>query len=84
MAMLTVRNLPDDIHRALKAQAAKNGRSAEAEVREIIAQAVKPEARLLIGDAMLQLGRDAAITDQEIDAILQHQPKTPAQPMPFE
>ncbi len=27
MAMLTVRNLPDDVHRALRAQAAQHGRS---------------------------------------------------------
>ena len=34
MAMLTVRNLPDDVHRALRVQAALHGRSTEAEVRE--------------------------------------------------
>lgn len=36
MAMLTVRNLPDDVHRALRVQAALHGRSTEAEVREIL------------------------------------------------
>ena len=30
MAMLTVRNLPDDVHRALRVQAAQHGRSTEA------------------------------------------------------
>ncbi|MFN7352325.1 MAG: FitA-like ribbon-helix-helix domain-containing protein, partial [Burkholderiales bacterium] len=35
MAMLTVRNLPDDVHRALRVRAAQHGRSTEAEVREI-------------------------------------------------
>jgi plasmid stability protein len=40
MAMLTVRNLPDEIHRALRIQAAHNGRSMEAEVRAILATAV--------------------------------------------
>jgi plasmid stability protein len=34
MAMLTVRNLPDDVHRALRVQAALYGRSTEAEVRQ--------------------------------------------------
>jgi plasmid stability protein len=43
MAMLTVRNLPDDVHRALRVQAAQHGRSTEAYVREILALAVKPE-----------------------------------------
>ena len=45
MAMLTVRNLPDDVHRALRVRAAQHGRSTEAEVREILAMAVKPESR---------------------------------------
>jgi len=84
MAMLTVRNLPDDIHRALKLQAAKHGRSAEAEVREIIAQAVKPPSRLLMGDAMMQLARDAGITDADVDTLLQQQNNTPAQPLSLE
>ena len=35
MAMLTVRNLPEDVHRALRVQAALHGHSTEAEVREI-------------------------------------------------
>ncbi len=41
MAMLTVLNLPDEIHRALRIQAAHNGRSMEAEVRAILATAVE-------------------------------------------
>ena len=31
MAMLTVRNLPDDVHRALRVRAAQHGHSTEAE-----------------------------------------------------
>ena len=46
MAILTVRNVPDEVHRALRAQAAQNGRSTEAEVRQILASAVKPVDRL--------------------------------------
>ena len=37
MAILTVRNVPDDVHRALRVRAAQHGRSTEAEVREILA-----------------------------------------------
>lgn len=44
MAMLTVRNLPDEIHRALRVKAALNGRSMEAEVRAILASAVADNA----------------------------------------
>ena len=32
MAMLTARNVPDEVHRALRVRAAQHGRSMEAEV----------------------------------------------------
>ena len=38
MAALTVRNLDDDVVRALRIRAAEHGRSAEAEHREILRQ----------------------------------------------
>ena len=41
MPQLTVRNLPDELVRALRVQAARNGRSAEAEHRMILARALK-------------------------------------------
>ncbi|MFC6674090.1 FitA-like ribbon-helix-helix domain-containing protein [Marinobacterium aestuariivivens] len=44
MAMLTVRNLPDEVHRALRVKAALNGRSMEAEVRAILAGAVQNDS----------------------------------------
>ncbi|MBQ0762089.1 FitA-like ribbon-helix-helix domain-containing protein [Marinobacter psychrophilus] len=40
MSMLTVRNLPDEVHRALRVKAAVNGRSMEAEARAILKNAV--------------------------------------------
>jgi plasmid stability protein len=64
MAMLTVRNLPDDVHRALRVQAALHGRSTEAEVREILALEVKPETRVRLGDALAALGRDIGLTNE--------------------
>src|SRR6218665_926180 len=42
MAVLTVRNVPDEVHRALRVRAAEHGRSAEAEVREILSAAPVP------------------------------------------
>jgi plasmid stability protein len=84
MAMLTVRNLPDDVHRALRVRAAQNGRSTEAEVREILATAVKPETRIRMGDALAALGRQIGLTDPELDAIADGRDKTPAKPMRFE
>ena len=38
MANMTVRNLPDEIHDRLRAQARSNSRSLEAEVRSILTQ----------------------------------------------
>jgi plasmid stability protein len=52
MAVLTVRNLPDETHRALKRQAAAHGRSTEAEVRAILEAAVRPAAQLGIGSEL--------------------------------
>ncbi|MCB1660208.1 MAG: plasmid stabilization protein, partial [Pseudomonadales bacterium] len=64
MAMLTVRNLPDDVHRALRVQAAQHGRSTEAYVREILALAVKPEKRVRLGDALADLSRQVGLTNE--------------------
>ena len=43
MATLTIRNLDDDVHARLRIQAAKNGNSVEAEVREVLAEALPKE-----------------------------------------
>jgi len=43
MAQLTVRNLADDIVRALRVRAARHGRSTEAEHRLILAEALRSE-----------------------------------------
>ena len=80
MAVLTVRNIPEEVHRALRVRAAQHGRSTEAEVREIIAAAVVPQQRLLIGDALAALGRTLQLTDDDIAAINAVRDKAPATP----
>jgi plasmid stability protein len=84
MAMLTVRNLPDDVHRALRVQAALHGRSTEAEVREILAMAVKPEARVRVGDALAALSRKIGLTNEDFEVFDRVSDKTPAEPLRFE
>jgi plasmid stability protein len=42
MAQLIVRNIASDVVRALKLRAARHGRSAEAEHREILSLALRP------------------------------------------
>ena len=56
MAMMTVRNLPDEVHRALRVRAAMHGRSTEAEVRAILAETVKSEGRIKLGSLLANIG----------------------------
>jgi plasmid stability protein len=84
MASITVRNVPDEVHRALRVLAAQHGRSAEAEIRDILERAVKPAKRLRLGDALAALGRKVGITDEDIAIIDQTRGKSPAKPMTFE
>jgi plasmid stability protein len=84
MAMLTVRNLPDDVHRALRVRAAQHGHSTEAEVREILAMAVKPESRVRVGDALAALGRQIGLSNEDFEIFEQVKDMTPAEPLRFE
>jgi len=79
MAMLTVRNLPDDVYRALRVRAATHGRSTEAEVRAILEGVVKPEGRVKLGTLIAGIGKRAALKDEELAAFTQRD-KTPAKP----
>jgi plasmid stability protein len=57
MAVVTVRNLPEETHRALRVRAAQHGRSTEAEIRMILEEAVRPEGRVKIGSALAAFGQ---------------------------
>lgn len=78
MAMLTVRNLPEEVHRALRARAALHGRSTEAEVREILEAAVKPEGRMKLGALLRDVGKHAQLTDDEFAVFEQVRDRAPA------
>jgi plasmid stability protein len=82
--MLTVRNLPDDVHRALRMRAAQHGRSTEAEVRAILAAAVKPETRVRLGDALAALATEIGLTNADWEVFDQVREKAPAEPPKFE
>lgn len=84
MASITIRNVPDDVHRALRVLAAQHGRSAEAEIHAILERAVKPGKRVRVGDALAALGRKVGLTDAEIDLIEKARSRVPAEPMRFE
>jgi plasmid stability protein len=59
MAAITVRNLPDEIHRALKARAKARGRSTEAEVRAILIDTTAPVFEVRLGSLLADIGREA-------------------------
>ena len=84
MAMVTVRNLADDVHRALRVQAAQHGRSTEAEIREILTSAVKPVTRVRLGEALAELGRKVGLSNEDFEFFQQLRDKTPAEPLRFE
>lgn len=67
MPAVTVRNLPDETHRALKRRAARHGHSTEAEIRKILEDAVRPRQRLKIGSELAAFGRRCGGLDLEVD-----------------
>lgn len=80
MAVLTIRNVPDEVHRALRVRASQRGRSAEAEVREILSAALLPAERIRLGDALAELGRELALSDDDVEVLNAVRDRTPAEP----
>ena len=78
MAMLTVRNRPDEVHRALRVRAARHGHSMEAEVREILEAAVSPQGRVKLGSLLADMGQRAKLTDEQFAVFEQVRNKAPA------
>jgi antitoxin FitA len=67
MAAITIRNLSDETHRALRVRAAEHGRSTEAEIRAILDEAARPAERLKMGSALVAIFRSAGGVDLQID-----------------
>jgi plasmid stability protein len=84
MAMLTVRNITDEVHRALRARAVEHGHSMEAEVREILQAAVNPQERVKLGSLLAEVGKRAKLSDEEFAVFEQVRSKVPARPVSFE
>jgi antitoxin FitA len=79
MAAITVRNLSDETHRALRVRAAEHGRSTEAEIRAILDEAARPQDRLKMGSALVEIFRSSGGVDLEID-----RDRKPVEPARFE
>lgn len=81
MAAVTIRNLSEETHRALKIRAAQHNRSTEAEIRAILEAAVRPEGRLRLGTALAEMSRKIGVTNADIEALGEGRDRTPAEPL---
>jgi antitoxin FitA len=79
MSSITVRNIPDETHRALRVRAALAGRSTEAEVRVILEGAARPEGRIKLGSLLAEIGQQIGGIDLDIK-----RDKTSVEPIRFE
>lgn len=84
MAAVTIRNLSEEAHRALKLRAAQHNRSAEAEMRAILEAAVRPEGRLRLGTALSEMSRQIGLTNADVEALEKVFDARPAEPLRFE
>jgi plasmid stability protein len=84
MSSITVRNVPDEVHRAIRVRAARHGHSAEAEIRAILESAMKPAGRIRLGSVLAEIGRKAGLSDDEFACFEQVRDKTPAHAVRFE
>ena len=67
MSSITVRNLPEETHRALRVRAAMAGRSTEAEVRSILESVARPDRRVKLGSLLAEIGQMAGGFDLEVE-----------------
>lgn len=79
MPSVTVRQLSDETHRALKIRAARHGRSTEAEIRHILEAAVKPPERVKLGSLLARIGQETS--GFETDGL---RDKSVSEPVSFE
>ena len=73
------------MHRAIRIQAADHGRSTEAEIRDILERAAKPEGRVKIGSLLASIAREAVALTDEAHALFESARITsPARAVSFE
>jgi antitoxin FitA len=84
MPAVTIRNLSEETHRALKVRAAQHNRSAEAEMRAILEDAARPAKRLRLGTALADISRKIGLTNADVEVLEQAHDRKPAEPLRFE
>jgi plasmid stability protein len=81
---MTIRNVPDEVHRAIRARAAKHGRSIESEMRENLESAVRPQNRLRLGSMLAAAGRKVGLTEEDLNTLERARNRTQARAAEFE
>ncbi|MBD8634721.1 plasmid stabilization protein [Stenotrophomonas sp. CFBP 13725] len=81
MPITTIRHLPCAAQQAIKVRTARHGRSAEAEINTMLEDAVHSGECLLVGKALAELGREAGMTNADVDAFERNRDTTPAVPL---
>jgi plasmid stability protein len=79
MATLTIRNVPDPVHAAIRRMAEKHHRSAEAEVRAILTAVAAKELGVGLGQTLRARWGDALGDD-----LSNLRDQSPAEPAAFE
>lgn len=79
MSSITVRNIPEETHRALRVRAVLAGRSTEAEVRAILESVARPDGRIKLGSLLAEISQQAGKGDLVID-----RDRSPTEPISFE
>jgi plasmid stability protein len=69
MATVSIRNLSDETHRALKIRAARHNRSMEAEIRAILDETARPKERLRVGSALAERSQTIGLTNADVEAL---------------
>ena len=82
MRAVTIRNVPEEVHRAIRVRAANNGHTLQAEMCEILTAAVKPEGRVRLGDLLAGIGRKVKLTEEEMTVF--NRDHSPARAASFE
>ena len=83
MRSVTDRNVPE-VHRGIRVRADQHGRSIEAEMRDILESAVKPQGRIKFGSQLAGIGRKVKLTEEEFAIFESVRDKTPARAASFE
>ena len=70
MGIITIRNIPEDVHNNLRIRAKQNKRSTEAEVRAILEDAVQPQKNYSgAGKVFAELRKKIRLTEEECETI---------------